>query len=407
MDNYTPRTGLTRRQLLGTAGLTAGGLVIAACGSDDDSGGTTAAPDTAASDTAAPDTAAPDTAAPDTEAPAGTDAAAASGEVPKTTISNVTLGYNNPNTVLRAPIFVGQSLGFFEEVGITGLEVNDADDAIGPLISGSFTLSLLDSDVLFGFNEEENPDESIGLRMVGLNQGSQPLVMIANEGITAENLGGKKVGGARAGSVNEAISKYILSQLGYNWETDVEFTTLTGGSNDWVTAMLSGQIDATVAFPRHIALAEAEGGSALYQDFLSAPQAGFAASQAVRDEDPGFTAAWNYAWIKSQRFCKTQANKDEVIQILADDWQIEVPPNLEQVYGIVSTIMTADNGFDPAEMDAWMDFIGPYNDVPDDINARWRNYFDVSGLHVAQEALGLPPNPSSDLSTGTTTTENL
>ncbi|MGI9606001.1 MAG: hypothetical protein ACR2P0_07660, partial [Acidimicrobiales bacterium] len=102
-------------------------------------------------------------------------------------------------------------------------------------------------------------------------------------------------------------------------------------------------------------------------------------TEAVREQDPNFTAAWNYAWINSQRFCKTQANKDEVIQILADDWEIEIPPNLEAVYDVVSTIMTADNGFDPDEMDAWMDFIGPFNDVADDINERWRGYFDVSG----------------------------
>ena len=217
----------------------------------------------------------------------------------------------------------------------------------------------------------------------------------------------RRSGGARAGSVNEAISKFILAELGYDWETDVEFTTLTGGSNDWVTAMLSGQIDATVAFPRHIGLATAEGGSALFQDFLSAPQAGFATTQAIRDQDPGFSAAWNHAWIKSQRFCKTQANKDEVIQIMNDDWGFEVIPTLQDVYDVVSTIYTADNGFDPAEMDAWMDFIGPFNDVPDDINDRWRTYFDMSGLHVAQEALGLPINPALDLSSGTTTTANL
>ena len=362
---------------------------MAACGSDSEGSSTT----TAAAGGAT-------TAAPTTAAPAG-------GGVPTTTISDVTLGYNNPNGVLRAPIFVGQSKGYFSEVGIENIEVNDADDYIGPLITGSFDVALGDSDVLFQFNEEENPDESIGLKIIGLNQGSQPLVMIANEGITADNLEGKKIGGARAASVNEAIAKFILSELGYDWETDVEFTSLTGGSNDWVTAMLSGQIDATVAFPRHIALAEAEGGGALFQDFLSAPQAGFAVTEAVRERDPGFSAAWNYAWIQSQRFCKTQANKEEVIQILADDWEIEIPPNLDAVYDVVSTIYTADNGFDPKEMDDWMTFIGPFNDLPADINDKWRAHFDLTGLHVAQEALGLPLNPAADLSSGTTTTANL
>ena len=369
---------LSRREFLGAAGAAAGGLILAGCGS-----GSTATTDTTA-----------------TTAAAG----GASSGIPMTTKSAVTLGYNNPNALLRAPIFVGQTKGFFEEVGITSIEVNDADDYIGPLITGSFDISLVDHDVMFAYNETENPDESIGLRAIGVNQGSQPLVMIANEGVTADGLNGLKVGGARAGSVNEAISKFILGELGYDWENDVEFTNLTGGSNDWVTAMLTGQIDATVAFPRHIPLATEAGGSALFQEFLSAPQAGFALTQAVRDENPNFSAAWNHAWIKSQRFCKTVANKDEVVQILLDDWEIEIPPNNIAVYEIDAEIMTADNGFDPAEMDNWMDFIGPFTELPDDINDRWRDYFDLSGLHVAQDELGLPNNPAADLSSGTTTT---
>lgn len=369
---------LSRRRFLEASGLAAaGGLVLAACGGDGDSGGD------------------------------GSAAAPSAGDVPTTTITNPTLGFNNPNSVIRAPIFVGQTKGFFKEVGIESIEVNAADEYMPALVSGSFDISLADSDVLFGFNDAEAEGESLGIRMIGINQGSQPLIMIANEGITVDNLAGKKVGGARAGSVNEAISKFILSELGLDWENDVEFTTLTGGSNDWVTAMLSGQIDATVAFPRHIGLATAEGGSALFQESLDAPQAGFAITQATADKDPGFAAAWNYAWIQAQEFCKVQSNKQEVIDILQDEWGEEVIPTLQDVYDVASEMLTADNGFDPAKMDEWMDFIGPFNDVADDVNDRWRNYFDLSGLHAAQEALGLPLNPAADLSSGTTTTANL
>lgn len=386
---------MSRRHFLGVMGGAAGGVVLlSACGDDNDD-------DTAASGNGDGDTTTTSSGDGDTTTSGSV------GGIPTTSLTSVTLGYNNPNAVLRAPIFVGQSKGYFEEVGITEITVNDADDYIGPLITGSFDIALADADVLFQFNEQENPEESIGLKMIGINQGAQPLVMIANEGVTADGLAGLKVGGARAGSVNEAISKFILSELGYDWETDVEFINQTGGSNDWVTAMLSGQLDATVAFPRHIGLAEAEGGTALFQDFLSAPQAGFCVTEAIRSEHPDFSAAWNHAWINAQRFCKTQANKDEVIQILADDWEIEVPPNSEAVYDLDSTIFTADNGFDPSAMDEWMTFIKPFNDLPDDINDKWRAYFDLTGLHTAQEALELDINPSADLSSGTDTTANL
>ena len=69
--------------------------------------------------------------------------------------------------------------------------------------------------------------------------------------------------------------------------------------------------------------------------------------------------------------------------------------------------MTADNGFDPVKMDEWLDFIGPFAELPEDLNDRWRTYFDPTGLHEAQAALGLDANPAADLSSGVTTTENL
>ena len=55
---------------------------------------------------------------------------------------------------------------------------------------------------------------------------------------------------------------------------------------------------------------------------------------------------------------------------------------------------------DPAEMDAWMEFVVPFGNVPPDINDHWRDYFDLTGLHMAQEAHGLDLNPVADLSSG-------
>jgi hypothetical protein len=84
-----------------------------------------------------------------------------------------------------------------------------------------------------------------------------------------------------------------------------------------------------------------------------------------------------------------------------------VPPNLEAVYDIISEELTQDNGFSPAKMDEWMTFTQPFNDLPPDINDKWRSHVDVSGLHVAQQALGLDTNPALDLSSGESLLSNL
>jgi len=372
--------GLTRRRFLGLSGVAAGGLVLGACGSSTEATTTTQA---AAGATTAP-------------GPSN----------PTTTISSVTVGYNNPNRLLRAPLFIGQSLGFFEEVGITDITVNDADDPLPPTIAGSYHIALFDADVLYAAEDRAtSTGEPLGLKMLNINLGSQPMIFLANAGIeTADDLRGKRVSGGRPGLVNEALAKFMLSELGLDWETDVIFTEMTGGSNDWIQAMLTGQVDASIAFARHIPLVEAEGGSVLYQKFRPAPQGGFGMLQSKIDDDPGFPAAWAYAYIQAQRFVKTISNRDEVARMLNEDHGIDLPPAFDTVYELDGQVLSQDLGFDPAEMDSWLEFLVPFAEVPPGVP--WRDYTDVSGLHVAQEALGLPKNPSADFSSGQELVEN-
>ena len=146
--------------------------------------------------------------------------------MPMASLGPVTVGYNNPNRLLRSPLFIGQSLGYFEEVDIEIEEVHAA---------GSFDLSLFDSDVLFDA-EDKSPQagEPLGLRMLNINLGGQPIIMGSNADIPdAEALRGKRVGGAREGTTNEGLAKFILQELGLDWETDVDndnATPFSGGS---------------------------------------------------------------------------------------------------------------------------------------------------------------------------------
>lgn len=371
--------GISRRRFLGMGGLAVGAVALGACGTDD-----------AVTTTAAP--AGTTTAAPGTTAGSG---------IPRVNASGFTVGYNNPNRLLRAPLFIGQSeeLGFFEEVGITDFEVNDADDPVPPTLSGDYKISGFDSDVLFDAVDKDVLDA----KMLNINLGIQSLIMVAREGIESpEDLQGMRVGIGRAGGVNEAFAKYMLEQMGLDFQNDVIATEMTGGSNDWVQAMLTGQLDATIGFARHIPLAEEAGGGALYNDFLPFPQFGFAMTTQAIEEDPDFPAAWAYAYINAQRWVKTEDNFDDLVRILSEEFGIDLPPAFfdPAVYEVDNRHLTEDLGFDPAEMDNLLNFVVPFGNVAPDINDRWRGYVDVSGLHVAQAALGLELNPLADLSDG-------
>lgn len=364
------------------SGLAAGGLLIGACGDDDEATATT---------TAAPAA---------TTAPAGTDAPMMN--VPQSDLEVVRFDFNTPNVNLQAPYWIGMSKGFFEEVGIdlrveniTGL-----DDYLPPMFAGEIDVALMDAVVIFPAEDAGTLDGTPpGLRWVSCVLGAQPIIMIGSEGVTPDNLEGLTIGCGRAGTTNEVLAKFVLAELGYDWETDVNCVNLTGGSNDWVTAMLTGQIDATLAFPRHVALAQEQGGDAIYNKPRLDPQAGMGMLQSTIDEYPAFPAAWNYAYIKSQQWVKDPANWEEGRSILVEEFGIDYPDNTFAAMDIDAGIMTSDFGWSPDDMDTLMAFqqeLGGYRaDLP------WRDYVDLTHLHTAQEAMGLPLNPV-DVNTGVT-----
>jgi NitT/TauT family transport system substrate-binding protein len=376
------RFGLTRRKFLQMSGLTAGGLMIGACGSDEPAATTATTAAAGSGDTTAT-----------TEAAMST---------PQSDLEVVRFDFNTPNVNLQAPYWIGISKGYFNEVGIDlqPSNITGLDDYLPPMFAGDIDIALMDAVILFPAEDaavaDGNPN---GLRFTSCNLGAQPIIMIANEGITADNLAGKTIGGARAGTTNEVLAKFVLEQLGYDWENDVNFVNLTGGSNDWVTAMLSGQVDATLAFSRHIALAEAEGGSAIYNEPRLDPQAGFGVLQSTIDEYPNFVTAWTYAYIKAQQWVKDPANWDETRDILVNEFGLDYPDNTFAAMDVDAGIMTTDLGWDPDLMDGLMAFSQPLGGYREDLP--WRDYVDLTHLHAAQEALGIPLNPV-DVNTGST-----
>ncbi len=163
--------------------------------------------------------------------------------------------------------------------------------------------------------------------------------------------------------------------------------------------MLNGTIDATIAFPRHIALAEEAGGSAIFNGRRPDPQAGWGMLKSTIDQYPNFVAAWNYAYIKSANWVQNPDNWEETRSIIVNDFGLDYPDNSFAVMDIGVSIETSDLGWNPDLMDGWLEFLRPFSEFPPDLP--WRDYVDLSGLHTAQEAHGLEDNPV-DVNTGIT-----
>ncbi len=392
-NNIHDPYGLSRRRFLQVSGLAAGGMALAACGGDD-TGSTTTAGATETTAAAAPAT---------TAAGGTTETTAAGMAIPQSDLEVVRFDFNTPNPNLQAPYWVGISKGWFAEVGIDlrPENITGLDEYLPPMFADQIDIALMDAVVIFPSEDasvlDGNPN---GLRWIGCALGYQPIIMIANEGVTAENLAGKTVGIARAGTTNEVLARFALSEMGYDAETDVNAVNLTGGSNDWVTAMLTNQVDATLAFSRHVALAEAEGGGAIYTGFRLDPQAGWGMLQSKIDQYPMFPVAWNYAYIKANNWMRDPANWEEAREILTGEFNLDVPDNVFAALDIDANMLTPDLGWSPDEMDSLMAFSQPFAEYREDLP--WRDYVNLDPLYAAQEAHGLALNPSADLSTGET-----
>lgn len=378
-NEISTRPEITRRHFLWMSGAAAGAVVLGACGGDDDD-----------SDPA------DDAGVEPTSADEG-------GGLPKSDLEVVRFDFNTPNKNAQAAYWVGISKGYFSEVGIDlqPSNVTAIDDVLTAILSGDVDIALVDAADMFAAEDASVLNGSPnGLRWVGCVFGQQPVVMVAREGVTADSLHGLTIGGSHPGTANEALAKYMLEQMGYDWQTDVNFVNLTGGANDWLTAMISGNVDATIAFPQHIAIAEEAGGGAIYNTPRAFPQAGLAVLQSTLDKYPDFVAAWNHAYIKGHQFLRDPANWQEAREIVANEFGLDYPDSDFNAMELSAIMMTADLGWNPDEMDDLLEFqqsfVGFRADMP------WRDYVVLEPLHAAQAALGLAPNPT-DLDTGVTT----
>jgi tetratricopeptide (TPR) repeat protein len=127
--------------------------------------------------------------------------------------------------------------------------------------------------------------------------------------------------------------------------------------------------------------------------------------------DAGATASYILlarVYVDAGRFAVAEDTLNQALKTAPQSYEANfLLSRLYHQTGRIELALTQDNGFSPAKMDEWMTFTQPFNDLPPDINDKWRSHVDVSGLHVAQQALGLDTNPALDLSSGESLLSNL
>ena len=143
------------------------------------------------------------------------------------------------------PLLVANDRGFFQKEGLTvePIRINSAPTTYQALISG-------DVQVVVGAPTGLLPSQAQGADIVALGSWDNlvPYVWVTREKISdIRELRGKKVGVNRAGSKPWLIIQVLLQDAGLDPTKDLTLLQMGGGSQERVSALMRGGIDATLA----------------------------------------------------------------------------------------------------------------------------------------------------------------
>jgi len=228
-------------------------MAAVACGSDDDAGGTTAAPTTAAATSEAPTTEPAGTAAASTE-PAGTDPVAtdtpatdtAGTDAPEPAATGtLRLGYFG--NVTHAPAVIGEEQGLFAKALGDGVDIqyvyfNSGTEAIEALFSGAIDASFIGPNpAINGFAQSDGE----ALRIVaGTTSGGASLV-VKPEITSPADLAGKTLASPSLGNTQDVALRAWLKTQGYETDTTGggDVSIVPQANADTLTAFKDGSID--------------------------------------------------------------------------------------------------------------------------------------------------------------------
>jgi ABC-type nitrate/sulfonate/bicarbonate transport system substrate-binding protein len=335
------------------------GLVVAACGSDDDGG----------------------------DGGSGGDGGLG---VERVQLAIDTDDYMNNLAWVVADERYWPDLGFEEPAQIFA-----TDEYMAGLLGGDVWVAQGESDVIWAALAEG----SVPMKIVGVEKDTEAWFIGIREGVDENNLEGLKISGGATGDRNITVGEKSLEDMGVDPGT-MDWVPIEGSSDDRLVALLAGQIDAAVLQPRHIIPLEKEGGKMIYQEFVDAPQEVWVVTADFLEENEAAVCAFLEGRIAAKMWMgegeDLTANQEEAIEIGREHEQ-----NLEPAEGDLAEWQTEitdnwalDGGAPAAAFDQWNQDMIDNENVPEDFD--WREHADFTCLWEAQENLGLELNPSPD-----------
>lgn len=302
---------------------------------------------------------------------------------------SLTVAVDNPYYLFHEDVIVAEAKGYFKDVGIDKVKIVTIDQPIPALIGGSVDFALGDTDSAIAAAKKSN----VGLRYLSTYLGGEATILGVRKGINSvEDLKGKTLTGGQFSGRNDFLLRRLLTEHGLDPNKDVKIVSTGGQSNTRLQSVISGIVDGATLQLRHKTLLEAAGGKFLFQEVRQVPQNGWLGER-ILTESPETAAAFLSATLKARQFITDQANKDEVLALMAEKGFV-IPQAYKDAYSAenAATYHTADGGF---TVTAMQDFVAEQiklKVIP--AGTDWHDYVNPTALWRAQKSLGLPLRPS-------------
>lgn len=277
-------------------------------------------------------------------------------------------------------------LGFTEEA-----EVVASDEYLAGLFGGDVWVAQGESDVIWSALAEG----SVPMKIIGVEKGQEAWFLGIRKGVDAENLEGLKISGGAAGDRNITVGEKILEEMGTD-PKDMEWVSVEGGSDDRLSALLAGQLDVAVLQPRHLLPLEAEGGQMIFEEYKEAPQEVWVVTEDTMKNEKESVCAYLEGRIAAKQWISEGEdytdNQDAAIKVASDRGLEPAEGDLEEWAIEMEHNWALDGGSSAEAFETWNQDMIENGNVPEGFD--WRDHVDFSCLNEVQEKLGLEANPA-------------
>lgn len=278
-------------------------------------------------------------------------------------------------------------LGFTEPA-----EVVTTDEYIAGLVGGDVWVAQGESDVIWAATAEG----SVPLKIVGVEKDSEAWFLGIREGVDADNLEGLKISGGDAADRNVTIGRHILEDMGFDPDS-MEWISISGGSDDRLPALISGQIDVAVLQPRHRLPLEEAGGQMIYEEYKDVPQEVWVTTADVLENHQDALCAYIEGRVAAKQWLSEggepdfDANKEAGVALGRARGLDPSEGDLEEWADEMRHNWALDGGSPYPAFLQWTEDMVADGTVPSGYD--FREHADFTCLWQAQESLGLPLNP--------------